>query len=180
MAGAGPTLLVQASDVSTVLIDGQICHVMERRVTPQQAPCLNEPGKHIVWIWDQINRTVTASCEITIQESTVPSEFLIEHGWIQRGREWPSPEWLQQDVSTENTESRDTLVMRGPVVLNGLTKSRAPDLPLQRQWLELVKCLRDDHLAMRVPQLQAFEALSNPLMRQMMIVCRQKSYLLKT
>jgi hypothetical protein len=180
LAGAGPTLQVRASDVSTVFIDGQAYRVMDRHVTPQQAPCLNEPGKHIVWIWDQINRAVTAICEITIQESTVPSEFLIEHGWIQRGLTWPSPEWLQQGVPTEKAESHDTLVVRGPVVLDGLTKSRAPDLPVQRQWLELVKCLRGDKPAMGVPQLQTFEALSNPLLRQMMMVRRQKSYFLKT
>jgi hypothetical protein len=166
--------------VYTVLVDGQAYRVTDRHVTPPQAPCLNALGKHIVWIWDQSNRTVTAICEITIQESTVPSEFLIEHGWIQRGREWPSPEWLQHGVPTENTDFHDALVVRGPVVLDGSTKFLAPDLPVQRQRLELVKCLRGDKPAMRVLQLQTLEAISNPLLRQMMRIRRHESYFLKT
>jgi hypothetical protein len=40
MAGAGPTVLVRAPDVTTVCIDGRFYAVIDRRVTPYQAPCL--------------------------------------------------------------------------------------------------------------------------------------------
>ena len=50
MAGAGPTVLVRATDVTTVYIDECPYEVVERQVTPAQAPLLEQPGRHIIQI----------------------------------------------------------------------------------------------------------------------------------
>jgi len=91
MVGAGPTLLLRDPAVKTVLINGESYPVVEGRVAPQQAPCLNKPGIY----WVRIDGRVEGK-RIEIVQADVNIALLTSHGWHQETDAWPWPEWLWQ------------------------------------------------------------------------------------
>jgi len=86
MAGAGPTVLVRASDVTTVHIDGCPYEVVNHHVTPQQAPSLEQPGRHTIQI------ASSAWLQFHVESKDALPERMIA-GWIFHNQEWPSLEW---------------------------------------------------------------------------------------
>ena len=75
----------------TVLINGESYPVVEGRVTPQQAPCLNKPGIYGVRLDGRVEGK-----RIEIAQADVNIALLTSHGWHQDTDAWPWPEWVWQ------------------------------------------------------------------------------------
>jgi hypothetical protein len=169
MAGAGPTVLVRASDVTTVCIDGCFYEVTNRRVTPSQAPCLDEPGLHIVQIEGD------APWKITIAECSEFLETPESSGWVSQDQEWPSPEWLREPERSSASPPIVGLTLRGPVLRGQPLQLAATEPPVQRHWVEMMLQVRGYRLGTRVSGAETQKASSNPLIQQLQrIVVVQK------
>jgi hypothetical protein len=163
MAGAGPTVLVRAPDVTTVCIDGRSYAVIDRRVTPYQAPCLNEPGLHIVQIEDG------SLLKITIEECSTLSGILEPSGWVSQGQGWPSPEWVKQQEYSWASPTMGNLTLRGAVVRGQPVQPAVIEPPVQRHWVELALQLRGYRLGTMLSA-EMRKASSHPLIRQLQTI----------
>jgi hypothetical protein len=143
MAGAGPTVLVRPSDVTTVYIDGHFYNVTNRRVTPYQAPCLNELGFHIVQIEGG------SLLKITIEECSELPGILEPLGWMYQGQGWPSPEWLKRQGHLLAPPATASLTLRGAVVRGQPVQPVVIEPAVQRHWVELALQLRGYRLGTR-------------------------------
>ena len=166
MAGAGPTVLVRASDVTTVSIDSRFYNVINHRVTPYQAPCLDEPGIHIV----QVAGDSYVQC--TIAEDARLAEILKPSGWVYHGPGWPSPEWLRRKDRFLGELPTDGLTLCGPVLHGQSLPSIIPEPSVQQQWVEMLQQLRGCTLSTSVSAPETQKASSHPLIRQLQMIAR--------
>ena len=157
MTGAGPTVLVQASDVTAVYIDGCPYAVVDHRVTPQQAFCLEQPGRHTV----QIENSPCLQFSIEHRD-TLPERSIA--GWIFQGQQWPSREW---QVGCSDSFSRPAIRLQGPVVSGEGKREPGVDIPIQRQWLELAMRMRDGQTSDQASSRRQAEKTPHSLIRQM-------------
>jgi hypothetical protein len=157
MAGAGPTVLVRATDVTTVYIDGCPYEVVERQVTPAQAPLLEQPGRHII----QIAHSAGLQFEVKHGDA-LPERCIV--GWILHDQTWPSREW--QEKLSENLLST-ALRVQGPVISGRGQQETDSERPLQRQWLQLAVQLRGGRMHKQDSSLTQMDKVSHPLVRQM-------------
>ena len=161
MAGAGPTVLVRASGVATVYIDGCFYEVTNHRVTPSQAPCLDEPGLHTVQIEGG------APLKVTIEECSELPEIPEPSGWVCQEQGWPSPEWLREPERSSASPSIVGLTLRGPVLRGQPLQLAATEPPVQRHWVEIALQVRGYRLGTRVSGAETQKASSNPLIQQL-------------
>jgi hypothetical protein len=140
MAGAGPTLLVRDPQVKHVLINGDAYPVVAGRVTPLQAPCLNEPGTYGVRLDGRADGK-----RVAIAQAEVNTELLSLHGWKQKGDAWPWPTWLENKSMPDSPDS--DVFLRGPVFLGTPVPVNRNEPPVERQWLELALRIRDRRFA---------------------------------
>jgi hypothetical protein len=156
MAGAGPTVLVRASDVTTVHIDGCPYEVVNHHVTPQQAPSLEQPGRHII----QIESSAWLQFHVESQDA-LPERMIA--GWILYNQAWPSLEW--EGTPSESLPGT-ALRVYGPVISGQARQETGIASPLQRQWLELAIQLRDGWKG-KPSYLQQKDTAPHPLIYQM-------------
>lgn len=166
MVGAGPTVLVRASDVTTVYIDGHFYNVTNRRVAPPQAPCLNEPGLHIVQVEGG------SRLQITIAECSQNPAILEPPGWVCQEQGWPAPEWFREKERLLGEPPDIGLTLRGPILRGQPLQSVVTEPPVQRHWIEMVLQLRGYRLGSRVSTTETREASSNLLIRQLQGIAR--------
>jgi len=164
MAGAGPTVLVRAPDVTTVCIDGRFYEVTNRRVTPYQAPCLNEPGLHIAQVEGG------SLLKITIEEHSELPEIQEPSGWVSQEQEWPSPEWAKRQEHSLVLPTSASLTLRGAVVRGQPVQPVVIEPSVQRHWIELVLQLRGYGLGITVSAAETRKAFSHPLIRQLQMI----------
>jgi len=167
MAGAGPTLLLRDRAVKTVLINGECYPVVAGRLTPQQAPCLNEPGIYGVRLDDR-----SEGKRIEIAQADVNIALLTSRGWHQETDAWPLPEWLGQHPFPATPDHG--FIVRGPVFLGAPAPYSGEVRPVEQQWLELACCIRDNRF-MRLSVLKNPKAPQTPehrLLRHLTAVAR--------
>jgi len=161
MAGAGPTVLVRASGVATVYIDGCFYEVTNHRVTPSQAPCLDEPGLHTVQIEG------SAALKATVEECSEFPEIPEPPAWVYQTQGWPSPEWLREPERSSASPSSVGLTLCGPVLRGQPLQLIATEPPVQRHWIEMALQVRGYRLGTRVCNVETQKASSNPLIQQL-------------
>jgi hypothetical protein len=161
LAGAGPSLLVRATNVKMMWIDGHKYPLSNQHITPKQAPCLDEPGIHTIWLLETFDKGT-----VEIVEAELDTDISAKSGWVQRGRAWPSPEWLgvERAQTTETCALRE-VTMRGPVILGEFLKSGETNVSVQSQWLELVMLLRGYGRVTVEHKSSPGETLKQPLLR---------------
>jgi hypothetical protein len=164
MAGAGPAVLVRARDVTTVCIDGHFYNVTNHRVTPSQAPCLNEPGLHIVQIEGG------SRLQFTIAECPQHPAILGPPGWVCQEHAWPAPEWFREKERLLESRPIAGLILRGPVLHGQPLQPAVAEPPVQQHWVELVLRLRGSRLGTRVSTAETWKPSSNPLIRQLQMI----------
>jgi hypothetical protein len=165
MAGAGPTIMIRSEDVDTVGIDSCDYPVIDHRITPAQAPCLDEPGIHRIRVVGKSIRDTIEVIEVdrhTDQPSTL--------GWEQEGEQWPVPEWLPIGPSEAAvTKKGKGITIRGPVIVGEPARQIRTHLPIQRQWLEDALRLRGIMPVIADAKQELHKNLEHPLLRQLSV-----------
>ncbi|MBM3225580.1 MAG: hypothetical protein FJZ47_17525 [Candidatus Tectomicrobia bacterium] len=157
MVGAGPTVHVRDRNITTVYIDGYAYDVVNHRITPQQAPLLDQPGRHII----QLEHRPWLQFKVE-QEDGLPERSIA--GWILQGQEWPSLVWQAQPL--DNLPGA-ALCLQGPVVSGQEKQGTALTSPLQRQWLELARQIQGKQVGRQPHTLRQTSNTSHPLICQM-------------
>src|SRR5262249_20630975 len=159
MVGAGPTVLVRASGVASVYIDGRFYEVATQRVPRSQAPCLDAPGLHTVQIEGG------APLKVTIEECSKLPEIPEPLGWAYQTQGWPSLEWLREPERSAASPASVGLTLHGPVLCGQPLQLAVTEPPVPRHWVEMALQVRGYRPGTRGTEMQ--KASSHPLIQQL-------------
>ncbi len=168
MAGAGPTLLVEAEILATLArheawIDGAPWPLKDGRLGPDRASILNQPGRHEVRVGERRLVLEVAEPRLAAEARQPKPAWWANVASVKASFAWPKPD---EDAATGERPSLEGPSLEGPWLegpwAEGEQWPEGEGAPLARRWVESVLAVRDGRR-----QVGRREQEDHPLLRQL-------------